>query len=130
MEGTVDLARVRREVEEARRNFPWMESHPTTDGRLYALAALQTGPGRIYTLSITFPDIYPNSMPLVFVRKPALHDNARHRYRDGNICYLHPKMWNPGLHDLTFVIKRAAKWLSKYEVWLETGRWPGAEILH
>jgi hypothetical protein len=32
--------------------------------------------------------------------------------------------------NLTFVIKRAAKWLSKYEVWRQRGRWPGASIKH
>lgn len=126
----MDLARVRREIDDARRNFSLIESHPTTDGRLYVLGALQTVPGRYYTLSITFPDVYPHGMPLVFVRKPTLHPNTLHRYPDGNICYMHPRMWNPGQHTLTFVIARAAKWLSKYEVWLATGRWVGAQIAH
>lgn len=126
----MDLARVRREVEEAKKSFPLIESHPTTDGRLYVLGALQTSPGRYYTLSISFPDIYPNGMPLVSVRKPALHESAPHRYSNGHICYLHHRMWNPGRHNLTFVIWRAAKWLNKYEVWLQTWKWPGAEILH
>jgi len=39
-------------------------------------------------------------------------------------------MWNPGVHHLSFVIARAAKWLSKYEVWRYKGSWPGAEIKH
>jgi hypothetical protein len=39
-------------------------------------------------------------------------------------------MWNPGRHTLTFTIARAAKWLNKYEVWLATGQWPGAEMAH
>ncbi len=126
----MDLARVRREIEEAKRNFSYVESHPTAGGSLYVLCALQTAPGRYYTLSITFPDSYPNSAPYVVVRKPALDTLAPHRYRDGNICYVHPTMWNPGRHDLTFVIKRTAKWLSKYEVWRVNRAWPGAEILH
>ena len=126
----MDLARVRREVEEAKKSFSLIESHATTDGRLYVLGALQTSPGRYFTLSISFPDIYPNGMPLVCVRKPALHESAPHRYSNGNICYLHQRMWNPGRHNLTFVIWRAAKWLNKYEVWLQTRKWPGAEILH
>ena len=126
----MDLARVRREIEEAKRNFWYVESHPTANGSLYVLCALQTAPSRIYTLSITFPDSYPNSAPYVFVRKPDLATLAPHRYRDGNICYVHPTMWNPGRHHLSFVIGRTAKWLSKYEVWLKTAQWPGAEIAH
>jgi NTE family protein len=53
-----------------------------------------------------------------------------HRYDAGNICYLHQSFWNPGRHDLTFVLARAAKWLNKYEVWKQTRIWPGAEIRH
>jgi hypothetical protein len=39
-------------------------------------------------------------------------------------------MWNPGKHDLTFVLARTAKWLNKYEVFRITAKWPGAEMLH
>lgn len=124
------LSRLYREVEDARCNFPLIDPYRTAEGKLYVLGALQAAPGRMYTLSVTFPDTYPNSPPHVGVRKPALHDAAPHRYRDGEICYLHPKMWNPGLHNLTFVIGRAAKWLGKYEVWLQTRNWPGAQMSH
>lgn len=92
------------------------------------LVALQTT-RRLYTLAVSFPDAYPNSMPKVFVRKPTL-EHSPHQYPDDQICYLHPRMWNPGRHDLTFVIQRTAKWLSKYEVYRSQGRWPGAGIDH
>ena len=59
-------------------------------------------------------------MPRVFIDAPAI-TYAPHRYRPDNICYLHPSMWNPGAHNLTFVIGRAAKWLNKYEVWRNNG---------
>lgn len=130
MEGAVDLARIRREIVQAQSYFPNLELYITNDGRPYVLALLQTSQNHIYSLSVSFPDTYPNVMPIVFIRKPALNTGGTHQYKDGNICYLHPRMWNPGLHTLTFVIKRTAKWLSKYEVLLATGRWPGAEILH
>lgn len=126
----MDLIRVNREVTAAQRAFSYVECHPTTEGSLYVLAALQTMPSHLYTLAITFPDVYPNAMPHVMVRKPALLSHAPHRYTTGHICYLHPSMWNPGRHDLEFVIARASKWLSKYEVWVATGVWPGAELKH
>jgi Ubiquitin-conjugating enzyme len=126
----VDLARIRREIAQAQGYFPNIESHLRNDGRPYVLALLQTSQNHVYSLSISFPDTYPNAMPVVFVRTPTLHTGGVHQYKDGNICYLHPRTWNPGLHTLTFVIERAAKWLNKYEVLLATGRWPGAEILH
>lgn len=126
----MDIARIQREFSEAQQRFALVELRPTTDGNVYARAALQTVNGRNYVLSIKFPDNYPNEMPRVFVDAPTI-TTAPHRYQGGHICYLHPSMWNPGTHHLTFVIARAAKWLNKYEVWRSNGgTWPGAEIKH
>jgi ubiquitin-protein ligase len=124
----MDVSRIQKEFSEAQKTFAYLELHPTTDGKVYAKTALQTVAG-MYVLSIKFPESYPNEMPRVYVDAPAI-TNAPHRYNAGNICYLHPSMWNPGTHHLTFVIGRAAKWLSKYEVWRSRGKWPGAEIKH
>ena len=124
----MDITRIQREFSEAQNTFAIVELHPTTDGNVYARAALQTGSGT-YVVSIRFPDSYPNEMPRVFVDAPTI-TTAPHRYQGGHICYLHPSMWNPGAHNLTFVIGRAAKWLTKYEIWRNQGKWPGAEIKH
>jgi len=83
----------------------------------------------MYVLSIKFPDSYPNEMPRVFVDAPVI-TFAPHRYNAGNICFMHPTMWNPGVHDLSFVVARAAKWLTKYDIWRVRGKWPGAQIKH
>jgi ubiquitin-protein ligase len=126
----MDITRIRREFADAERSFALVELHPTTDGKVFVRTALQTGNGKHYVLSIRFPDTYPNEMPRVFIDAPAIA-YAPHRYQAGNLCYLHPTMWNPGAHNLTFVIARVAKWLNKYEVWRNNGGvWPGAEILH
>jgi ubiquitin-protein ligase len=124
----MDISRINRELAAAQQTFAYLELHPTTDGKVYAKTALQTV-SAMYVLSIRFPDTYPNEMPRVFVDAPTI-TNAPDRYNGGNICYLHPSMWNPGTHNLTFVIARAAKWLGKYEVWRSRGAWPGAQIKH
>jgi ubiquitin-protein ligase len=124
----MDLMRIRREFSEAQNTFAYLEMHPTADGKVYARTALQT-PAGTYVLSIKFPDSYPNEMPRVYVDAPTI-TLAPHRYNTGNICYLHPLMWNPGVHNLAFVIGRAAKWLNKYEIWRQGGKWPGAQMLH
>lgn len=124
----MDLTRIRRDIANAQQRFDYVEAHPTSTGGIMALVALQTTL-RLYTLAVNFPDTYPNSMPEVFVRKPAL-DASPHRYPNDQICYLYSSMWNPGRHDLTFVIARAAKWLSKYEVYRIRRQWPGAGIDH
>lgn len=124
----MSLARVRQDIASAQQHFDYVESHATGDGKLMALVALQTS-RQLYTLSFRFPENYPSGMPAVHVRQPALASSP-HRYTDDTICYLHPSMWNPGRHDLTFAIARVAKWLSKYEVYRAKGHWPGAEIKH
>ena len=124
----MNLTRVRREIAAAQEYFDFVEGHATAEGGVMALVALQTN-RRVYTLGVTFLDGYPNRMPEVHVRKPELAPSL-HRYPNNRICYLLPQLWNPGRHDLTFVIKRAAKWLAKYEVYREKGYWPGAGIVH
>lgn len=124
----MNIQRIQREFTDAQRTFAMVELHPTADGRVYVRTALQTATG-VYVVSIRFPDLYPNEMPRVYVDTPTI-GTTPHRYTQGNICYLHPSMWNPGIHNLTFVIGRAAKWLNKYEVWRVRGKWPGAEIKH
>ena len=124
----MNLARIRREIAAAQRYFDYVEAHPTAAGSVMALIALETG-RRVYTLAVSFPESYPSHMPEVHVRKPRLASSP-HRYPNDRICYLHPHMWNPGRHDLMFVIQRAAKWLAKYEVYLRTGTWPGAGMEH
>lgn len=123
----MDIYRIKREFLEAQTNFHHIELHPTVDGSVYLKTALQAS-NQMYILSIKFPN-YPNEMPRVFIDTPTIM-TAPHRYQNGNICYLHPTMWNPGIHNISFVIARSAKWLSKYEVWKRKGQWPGAEIKH
>lgn len=124
----MDVQRIRREVITASQTFALVEAHPTSNGGVFVKAGLQTSIGNAYVASIQFNG-YPSQMPWVYIIKPTLAATP-HIYTDGHLCYLHPNYWNPGRHDLTFVLQRAAKWLNKYEVWRQTGRWPGASIAH
>ena len=125
----MDIARIRREVAAALLTFPNVEVYPDGVGALYVKALMQSSLGTVYFITLQFAN-YPNEMPKIFVTKPDLGTNWKHRYQPGNICYLHPTLWNPGRHDVTFVLGRAAKWLNKFEVYKQTGRWPGAELAH
>lgn len=124
----MNIQRIRTEVARALQTFAYVEAHPTTDGDVYVKAAMQTSASKTYIMAIYFPD-YPNRMPRVYVTNPQV-TSGPHRYNDGTICYLHPNMWNPGQHDLTFVLARIAKWLNKHDIWLQTGRWPGEQVDH
>ena len=123
----MNITRIQQEFADAQKTFAYIELHPTYDGSVYVKAALALS--QVYTFTVKFPDNYPNEMPRVTIDAPAI-SNSPHRYKEGYICYLHPSMWNPGAHHLSFVLWRASKWLNKYEVWKATGKWPGKEILH
>lgn len=124
----MDIQRIRSEVTQAATTFALVEAHPSNDGGVFVKTLLQTSVGNAYFAAIYFLN-YPSQMPKVFITRPALQFSP-HRYTEGNICYLHPNMWNPGRHNLTFVLAHAAKWLNKYEVWRIRGTWPGAGIAH
>lgn len=128
---TMDIQRIRLEVAQAARQFAYVEAHPTNDGGVYVKAVMQTTAGKTYFLAIYFAG-YPSSMPKVYVINPTLRPTSdNHMYKEGNICFLHPNMWNPGRHTLTFVLARVAKWLNKYDCWASNGgHWPGAEVKH
>jgi hypothetical protein len=120
--------RIWHEVKEASEAFAFVEAYPIPGGALVK-AALHTTVGSTYIVNIHCIS-YPNQMPTVTVTRPALNPDSPHRYENGRLCYMHPARWNPGQHNLTYVLARIAKWFSKYEVWRVTGRWPGAEIEH
>lgn len=126
----MNILRIKNEFNQAQQHFSNIELYPTLDGKVYVKAALQPSSLQFYIVGIYFPDSYPNEMPSVFVIKPEITELVPHRYNKGNICYLYPTMWNPGIHDLSFVIQRATKWLAKYEIWKRNRIWPGAEIKH
>lgn len=124
----MDIQRIRTEVARATATFALVGVYPTNDGGVYVKAGLQTSVGRAYVAAIYFPN-YPYQTPKVYITDPALLPSP-HKYNDGSICYIHPTFWNPGVHDLTFVLGRTAKWLNKYEVWRLKGYWPGAGLKH
>ena len=120
-------SRLQRDISAAQQKFDYLECYRNTSGTPYVLVALQA-PRQLYTLEITFCN-YPYAAPYVVVRKPMLIWSP-HQYEGSRICYVHPNRWNSGLHDVEFVIARAAKWLHKYEVFRVTERWPGAGHEH
>jgi len=124
----MDVQRIHSEVRAASQHFPNLEALPTTDGGVWVKAFLQTSVGRIYMLALHFNG-YPHEMPKVYVTKPTL-GSTLHIYNAGNICYMHPNVWNPGRHDLKHVLAQAAVWLNKYEVYQQRGIWPGPGISH
>ncbi len=124
----MNLQRIQWEIRQAMEHFPNIESYTTMGGGLYIKAALQTSVGQMYVISVTFVG-YPSEMPKVVVITPAV-THSKHMYKTGNICYMHPTVWNPAKHDLKFVLAQAAVWLNKHEVYKQKGVWPGRGLQH
>lgn len=125
----MDVNRLWSQVQAVQNQFTNVELRTRDDRSLFLKFVLQTSVGNMFVGEARLDD-YPNSMPSVYITAPSIPANVRHTYRDGRLCYLHPSMWNPGRHDLVFVVGRIAKWLNKYEVWRVKGTWPGAELAH
>lgn len=124
----MNVQRIRIEIQQTMQHFPNVETYATADGGIYIKAALQTSVGQAYVLAVTFVG-YPSEMPKVTVITPAV-THVKHMFTAGNICYMHPNMWNPARHDLKFVLAQAAVWLNKHEVYKRTSRWPGPGLAH
>jgi hypothetical protein len=75
------------------------------------------------TIKIILPHGYPNVAPKVYV-SPITTDTP-HRWQDGALCIFGAMTnWNPGKHNVAFVLTLARKWLSSYSEWREKGSWP------
>ncbi len=119
----MDLQRIRWEIQRAMAQFPNIETYPTIGGGICIKALLQTSVGQIYVLRVTFVG-YPFEIPKVTVISPAV-THSKHMYTSGNICYMHPNLWNPAKHDLVFVLAQSSVWLNKHEVYEQKSVWPG-----
>jgi ubiquitin-protein ligase len=124
----MNVQRIQWEIRQAVEHFPNIESHAATDGGIYIKALLQTSVGQVYVIAVTFVG-YPSEMPKVTVITPAV-THSKHMYSAGNICYMHPSVWNPAKHDLKFVLFQTAVWLNKHEIYIRKGVWPGPGLSH
>ena len=124
----MNVLRVRTDIQQAVSHFPNIETHSTIDGGVYIKVLLQTSVGQMYVISVTFVG-YPSETPRVRVISPVV-THRKHMYDGGNICYMHPSLWNPAKHDITYVLAQTAVWLNKHEVYQTKGVWPGPGLVH
>jgi len=84
-------------------------------------------PGSIdITLKIVLPHGYPNAAPRVYASP--IRADTPHCWQDGALCIFGTvTSWNPGKHNLTSILNLSKEWLSRYENWSKTGKWPKPE---
>lgn len=97
-----------------------------TDDNELELQFRREGAARDITLTVRLPHGYPNASPKVYASP--VPDGAPHRWQDGSLCIFGATaIWNPGQHDVPYVLKHARKWVQGLEAWKASGAWPGGE---
>ena len=110
--------------------FPHFAWRVTRAGGLKWRGTLQPTPeSPVYDVRIVHE---PNVTPQVFVDRPVLRRDARHRYPDGSLCLYWPNewRWSPRESLAVTTIPWAALWLYYYELWCLTGEWLGPSSPH
>jgi len=85
----------------------------------------------LYRIKITY---CPPNPPKVWVRRPSLHPEVKHRYSDGTLCLYDPREgeWDHSMLVSQTIVPWTAEWLLYYEAWLidPEKRWFGPEAPH
>jgi len=72
--------------------------------------------------------------PSVFVVRPEIERNAKHRFKDDSLCIYdtREREWHDGMFISQSIVPWTSEWLLYYEAWLidPSHRWFGAEALH
>jgi ubiquitin-protein ligase len=124
-----DLSRPRFTVEreKMRAFFPGFSFYSNSDGRITsAKGYLRTNYGNSYYVRVEVPQDYPYSIPIIWLPNYSLDPCCPHIYKAGNICAMKSEQWSSS-YSLAFTVARAAVWLNKYDIWCQTGRWPGKD---
>lgn len=80
------------------------------------------GPDKNMTLTINLPPSYPNACPTVSA--DPLPDRCPHRWQDGSLCIFGAvEMWNPGQHNVLYVLSLARRWVAHFALWQKSGKW-------
>ncbi len=87
---------------------------------------LRTKSGTIYPIQVIMPESYPYEMPTIKTLGWNIHSDCPHKYDDQPLCVLLPERWSSNM-TVAFLVAKTALWLHKYEIWQETGRWPGSD---
>jgi hypothetical protein len=110
------------------REFEQLQAHDEThatsisDERELQLHFRKQGADENVTVTISLPHGYPNACPKVYARP--IPNGCPHRWQDGSLCIFGAMdVWNPGKHDVLYVLRLARRWLANFSTWKQTGVW-------
>jgi len=119
--------RYQEEVKAMNDFYPGMELATASQGQKLWRGKLTTWRGNVYDIQLVYPTFFPFEPPKAYVLKPKI-EVSRHIYKDGHLCLFRrdDRTWQPRTTAATMV-SWVSRWLHCYEVWQDTGEWPGRE---
>lgn len=107
--------------------YPQMQLFNDSEGNMGWQGKLTTWRENTYEVMIVYPPTFPYKPPKAYPVNPKIKQ-SRHIYEDGHLCLFtaDDRIWEIKTTASTLV-SWVAKWLHCYEVWLDTGQWPGKE---
>jgi hypothetical protein len=110
-----------------RQIFPGFRFSRSMSSWVGSLKPSENSPEYIVRISYKLTDI-----PRVVILKPAIREDAPHRFEDGSLClyYFKDGSWERNKRVAQTILPWTAEWLCFYEIWLATGEWIGAEAPH
>lgn len=117
----IQPARLSREFEQLQLQKEW-HTASITDERELEVHFREEGAEQSVRLTIRLPHGYPSACPKVYAHP--VPDGCPHRWQDGSLCIFGAmEVWNPGQHDVSYVLRLARRWLSHFAQWQRTGEW-------
>jgi prevent-host-death family protein len=116
-------ARIAQEMDELLEHGKQPKTAFTEQRELSLTFSVVADDGEKIAVTILLPHGYPNNCPRVFAE--GVDSGAPHRWTDGALC-LYGVMtgWNPGKHTVLSTLQLARQWISNYQTWKTSGRWP------
>ncbi|HEV7659866.1 MAG TPA: hypothetical protein VGO55_08480 [Allosphingosinicella sp.] len=117
----IQPARLAREFEQLQLQKEWYSTSITDDQEL-EIHFREEGVEQSIRLTIRLPHGYPSVSPIVCA--DPVPEDCPHRWQDGSLCIFGAmELWNPGQHDVSYVLRLARHWLANLAVWKTTGKW-------
>jgi len=112
------------ELKIMRDRYPQFELK-NVDGRLVWHGFLRSNRGNYYEIAVVYPDNFPYEAPKAYILEPKI-SGAKHMFSDGSLCLFAPfdRTWEEKTTAAT-IVTWVATWIFAYEMWKETGEWPG-----
>jgi hypothetical protein len=127
LSGVTEAERMHREQALLKTHFPEFQLVRERSAQNYVAQGVLSTHVNLYAVRVRAPLNYPYVMPDII--PVAWKATGPHTYSSGNLCVMQADQWRNS-YSLALLVAKAAIWVNKYELYQETGEWPGNEQFH